>query len=257
MGKLGLGDIGVVTTVFHASKLPSQAIAYVTPFISTDATVVAPAVDEVAMEFPGMSAEFEAENQIRLATGVVLDTYQVFSREPISGLSDLEGKKIAGAGYNLRYLEGIPGTAGVRGGLTDYYTLLQTGGIDGAMIWPEAAKTFKLGEVAPYMLQADLGAVSSKSVTVNKDVWNGLDQEVKDALQSSAIAYRDHIAQVAMERAAGSVEAFKAGGGTVTELSQEERIAWANSMPNIAVEWAANLDESGGQGTRVRAFVPL
>ena len=198
-----------------------------------------------------MSAEFEAENQIRLATGVVLDTYQIFSREPISGLSDLEGKKIAGAGYNLRYLEGIPGAAGVRGGLTDYNTLLQTGGIDGAMIWPEAAKTFKLGEVAPYMLRADLGAVSSKSVTINKDVWNGLDQEVKDALQSSAIAYRDHIAQVAMERAAGSVEAFKAGGGTVTELSQEERIAWANSMPNIAVEWATKLDEGGGQGTEM------
>ena len=73
--KLGLGDIGVVTTVFHASKLPSQAIAYVTPFISTDATVVAPAVDEIAMEYPSLAAEFEAENQIYLATGVVLDTY--------------------------------------------------------------------------------------------------------------------------------------------------------------------------------------
>ena len=27
--KLGLGDIGIVTTVFHNSKLPSQAIAFV------------------------------------------------------------------------------------------------------------------------------------------------------------------------------------------------------------------------------------
>ena len=37
--KLGLGDIGIVTTVFHNSKLPSQAIAFVTPFISTDARI--------------------------------------------------------------------------------------------------------------------------------------------------------------------------------------------------------------------------
>lgn len=249
--KDGLGDIGVVTTVFHASKLPSQGLAYVTPFISTDATVVAPAVDAIAMEFAAPSAEFAAENQVYLATGVVLDTYQVFTSEPVSSLSDLEGKKIAGAGYNLRYLEGIPGAAGVRAGLTDMYTMLQTGGVDGAMIWPEAAKTFKLAEVAPYMLKADLGAVASKSVTINKDVWDGLPQEVQDVLRSSAIEYRDHIAQEAMNRAAGSVEAFKAGGGTVVELSADDRTKWANAMPNIAAEWAAGLDESGGQGTEM------
>lgn len=249
--KLGLGDIGVVTTVFHASKLPSQALGYVTPFISTDAGVVAKAIDEVANEYPQMASEFGAENQIYLATGVVLDTYQIFSREPISSLKDLEGKKIGGAGYNLRYLEGIPDTAGVRGGLTDYYTMLQTGAIDGSMMWPEAAMTFKLHEVAPYMLKADIGSVASKTVTINKDVWNGLPEEVQNALKSVAVAYRDHIAQVAMDRAAESVEAFEAAGGTVVQLSPEEREAWAQSMPNIAVEWAAQLDESGGQGSEM------
>ncbi len=221
--KLGLGDIGVVTTVFHSSKLPSQAIAYVIPFISTDAPVVARPVDEIAKEFPQMAAELEAENQIYLATGVVLDSYEIFSREPISGLADLEGKK--GAGYNLRYLEGIPNAAGVRGGLTDFYNLLQTGVVDAGIVWAEAAMTFKLAEVAPHMLKADLGAVSSKTVTVNKDVWGRLPQEVKDALQEVAVAYRDHVAQEAMNRAAASIEKFKATGGTVTELSAEERTA--------------------------------
>lgn len=247
--KLGLGDIGIVTTVFHASKLPSQAISYVTPFFSSNPAVVAQAVDEVAATYPRMAEEFESENQVRLATGAVLDTYQVFSREPIASLKDLEGKKIGGAGYNLRYLEGIPGTAGVRGGLTDYYTMLQTGAIDAAIIWPEAAMSFKLNEVAPHMLKADLGSVSSKTVTVNKDVWQKLPQEVKDVLTETAIAYRDHLAKVSLERATSSLDAYKAAGGTVVELSTEERQAWANSMPNIAVEWAAQLDESGGQGS--------
>lgn len=249
--KLGLGDIGVVTTVFHASKLPSQAIAYVTPFISTNPLIVARSVDEIAAEFPEFAAELDAENQVLLATGAVLDTYQVFSREPITSLKDLEGKKVAGAGYNLRYLEGIPGAAGVRGGLTDFYTMLQTGGVDAGMVWPEAAVRFKLNEVAPYMLKADIGTVTSKSVTINKDVWNKLPEEVQNVLKESAVAYRDHIAQVAMDRAASSVEKFEAAGGTVTELSEEERIAWANSMPNIAVEWAAELDTKSGHGSNM------
>ncbi|MEM8854929.1 MAG: C4-dicarboxylate ABC transporter, partial [Pseudomonadota bacterium] len=107
--ELGLGDIGIVTTIFHSSKLPSQALAAVTPFISADARHVAKAVDEIAQEFPTMREEFEAQNQVYLATGVVLDTYEVFSTEEVSGLKDIEGDKVAGAGLNLRYLEGIEG----------------------------------------------------------------------------------------------------------------------------------------------------
>ena len=246
--KLGLGDIGIVTTVFHNSTLPSQAIAFVTPFISTDARIVAKAVDEIAKEFPQMAAELDAQNQVYLATGVVLDTYQVFSTEPISSLDDLNGKKVAGAGFNLRYLEGL-GAAGVRGGLTDFYNMLQTGVVDQAMLWPEAAMTFKVNEVAPYMLKADLGAVNTKTITINKDVWESLPEEVQTVIQEVAVDYRDHVAEVAMGRAAASVEKFEAAGGTVVELSAEERAAWAASMPNIAVEWAEGLDASGAPGS--------
>jgi len=247
--KLGLGDIGIVTTIFHNSKLPSQGISAVTPFVSPDARVVARAVDEIAREFPQMNAEFDRENQVYLATGVVLDTYQMFSKTPINTLSDMEGMKIAGAGYNLRYLEGIPGAAGVRGGLPNFYNMLNTGVVDAAMLWPESAKTFKIAEVAPYMLKADLGAVNSKTVTVNKDVWEKLPDEVKDVLKLVAIEYRDHVANVAMDRAATSLQAFVDGGGTVVEMSQDERNAWANAMPNIALDWAGELDKAGAPGS--------
>ena len=247
--KLGLGDIGIVTTIFHNSKLPSQGISSVTPFIAADARAVAKAVDEIAKEFPQMAKELDQENQVYLATGVVLDTYQVFSKTPVNSLADLEGKKVAGAGYNLRYLEGIKDAAGVRGGLPNFYNMVQTGVVDAAMLWPEAAKTFKIAEVAPYMLKADLGAVNSKTVTVNKDVWNKLPDEVKAVLQKVAVEYRDHVAGIAMDRATASLEAYKKGGGTVVELSAADRAAWAKSMPNIAADWAKKLDGAGAPGS--------
>ena len=203
--------------------------------------IVAKAVDEIAKEFPQMAAELEAQNQVYLATGVVLDTYQIFSTEPISSLKDIEGKKVAGAGFNLRYLEGL-GAAGVRGGLTDFYNMLQTGVVDQAMLWPEAAMTFKISEVAPHMLQANLGAVNSKTVTINKDVWEKLPEEVQTILRDVAVAYRDHVAEVAMARAADSVEKFEAAGGTVVELSAEERKAWGR----LDAEHRRRM----GQGTR-------
>jgi C4-dicarboxylate-binding protein DctP len=99
------------------------------------------------------------------------------------------------------------------------------------------------------MLKADLGAVNSKTVTVNKDVWNKLPDEVKGVLQKVAVEYRDHIAGVAMDRAGASLDAYKKGGGTVVELSPEARAAWAKSMPNIAADWAKKLDGAGAPGT--------
>jgi len=247
--KLGLGDIGIVTTIFHSSKLPTQGISAVTPFVAADASAVAQAVDEIAREFPTMQNEFAEQNQVYLATGVVLDTYQVFSRNPVSSVSDLEGGKVAGAGMNLRYLEGIDGAAGVRGGLTDFYNMLQTGLVDFAMLWPEAASTFKIAEVAPYMLRVDLGAVNTKTITVNQDYWNSLPDEVKGVLQEVAVLYRDRVAGIAMDRAATSRDAYVAAGGTIVEVSAEERAAWAAAMPNIAAEWAADLDGKGEPGS--------
>lgn len=249
--QLGLGDIGIVTTIFHSSKLPSQAISAVTPFVAADARAVAKAVDEIAKEYPTMQNEFDKQNQVYLATGVVLDTYQLFSKEPINSMADIEGGKVAGAGMNLRYLEGIEGAAGVRGGLTDFYNMLQTGLVDHAMLWPEAAKTFKIAEVAPYMLRVDLGAVNSKTITVNKDYWEGLPDEVKAVLQEVAVLYRDHVAGMAMDRAEESRQAYVAGGGTIVEMDAEGRAAWAASMPNIAQEWALGLDGSGEPGTEM------
>ncbi len=251
--QLGLGDIGIVTTIFHSSKLPSQGISGSTPFVASDSRAVAKAVDEIAREFPAMQNEFAAQNQVYLATGVVLDTYQIFCTEPVSSVFDLEGRKIAGAGLNLRYLEGIKDAAGVRGGLTDFYNMLQTGLVDCGMLWPEAAKTFKIAEVAPYMLKADLGAVNSKTITVNSDYWAGLPDEVKDVLKAVAIDYRDHVAGIAMDRAAASRDAYVEAGGTIVEVSDEDRAAWANAMPNVAQEWAATLNDNGEQGTEMLA----
>jgi TRAP-type C4-dicarboxylate transport system substrate-binding protein len=251
--RLGLGDIGVVTTIFHASALPSQGISAVTPFISSDARIVARAIDEIANEFPDMRAEFEAENQVYLATGVVLDSYQVFSKEPAATLGDLANLRVAGAGYNLRYLEGLDNAVGVRGGLTDFYNMVQTGVVDAAMLWPEAANTFAIAEVAPHMLRANLGAVNSKTLTANADFWNTLTPEVQAILQEVAVEYRDRMAEVAMSAAAESEAAYVAAGGTITDLSAADRAAWAAAMPNIAQEWAAELDAAGKNGSAMLA----
>ena len=124
---------------------------------------------------------------------------------------------------------------------------------EGGMLWPEAANTFAIAEVAPYMLRADLGAVNSKTLTVNKRFWDGLEPEVQGVLREVGIMYRDRLAEVAMGRAAASQAAYVEAGGTIIDLSTDERNAWAANMPNIAAEWAAGLDADGKDGSGMLA----
>jgi TRAP-type C4-dicarboxylate transport system substrate-binding protein len=249
----GLGDIGIVTTAIYGDKMKIMAVAFATPFTTVDPMLVARTVDELADKFPGIRKTFDSYNQVYLGNQVVLDSYQMFSKAETKALDQFKGMKIASAGFNLRYLPPT-GAVGVAGSLNNYYNMIQTGVVDGCMLWPEAAATFKLAEVAPYMMQADIGAVNTKVVTVNADTWKRLPPEVQAVLKDVAIGYRDHLAKVTANLAAESVAAYKKAGGKVYVLPRAERTAWARSLPNLAKEWAEGLDKEGLQGTEMLKY---
>lgn len=243
----GLGDIGIVTTVFHADKVPLQLVAYATPFVTNDPGLVARTVDGLADKHPEFRQAFDKFNQVYLTNLAVLDTYQIFTKNKVAQLSDMKGLKLGSAGLNLRWLEGF-GAAGVAGSLVTYHNKVGTGVLDGFMLWPEAVVGRKIYEVAPFMLKADLGTANSKAVTVNKDTWKNLPDEVKTAMQEVAIGYRDDMGVKALALADESYKAFTANGGTTTELSQAQRQQWADNMPNVAQDWVAAREKEGNPG---------
>ncbi len=246
----GLGDIGVVTTVFHGDKVPLQMIAYATPFVTTDPVLLSRTVDGLADKFPAYKKAFAKFNQVYLTNLAVLDTYQIFSKKPIHKLSDFKGVKVGGAGLNLRWLQNF-GAAGVGGSLVTYYNKVKTGVLDAFMLWPESVVGRKMYEVAPYMLKADLGTANSKVITFNTKAWKKLPGEVKKAVRGGAIAYREHTTKNALKVAAASYAKYKKMGGKIFQMPQSEREKWAKTMPNVAKDWAASLDKKGQPGRAV------
>ena len=249
----GLGDIGIVTTAIYGDKMNILSVAYATPFVTSDPRLVAVTIDAMAEKFPAIKKTFASYNQVYLTNSVVLDSYQVFTKPSVKGLGDLKGLKIAGAGFNLRYL-GPLGAVGVSAPLVNYYNQIQTGVVEGCLLWPEAAATFKIAEVAPNMLKADIGAVNTKVLTVNADTWKRLPDEVKTVLQAVAIEYRDLLAKLAADEGAESIAVYKKAGGTVNDLPKAERTRWARELPNIAKDWASGLDKEGAQGTEMLKY---
>jgi len=247
----GLGDIGVVTSVFHQDKVPMQAVAYVTPFVSSDPVLVSRTLDELAEQFPEMKQGWEKYNQILLTSFSVIDSYQMFFSKKIAKVEDFQGLKVAGAGINMRYLTGT-GATPVIGSMVHYYNQFKTGVIDGSMLWTEAAVDFKLVDGgARYMLKADIGTANSKALTMNRDTYKRLPEEVRKVILEVTRDYRDFTARRAVKNAEGAYADFKKKGGEIVEMSEAARTAWAKSMPNIAKEWAADLDKQGLPGTKM------
>ncbi len=245
-----LADIGIITTPFHPDKIPFFNISYVTPLVTADVGLVARTVDELVERHPQIRAQWKDFRQVYLTTAGSIDSYQVFASDAYEELSGYRGSKIAGVGLNLRYLEGI-GAVPVSGSLGEFYNNLATGLTDGALLWAESAVSYKLYEVAPYMIDIRLGAVTSKVVTVNERTWDRLPEEVRGVLASVARDYRDELAAETDRRAVSSRGAFEANGGTIMPVSEAERLAWARSLPNMALEWAETLEGQGLPGRQI------
>ena len=242
-----LADIGIVTTPYHPDKVPFYNLPYVTPLVTADIGLVARTMSELVERYPQLSEQWTNYRQVYLTTAGSIDTYQVLTNYPVSSLEDFRGKKIAGVGLNLRYLTGLDASP-VNSGISDWYNNLATGLVDGVIGWAEGSIAYRLYEVAPYMVDVRLGAVSTKVINVNARTWARLPEEVRAVLMETAADYRDELAREADRRAARSRIEFEERGGTIIPLSPQQRLEWATGLPNIAKEWADDMEAAGFPG---------
>lgn len=250
--QFGLADMGVIPTAFHADKLPVYQVGYVTPFTTTDLVLIHEVVDGLVEDYPAFRETWEALDQVTLSASGIPDNYILCSSVPIEGLSDIDGLKVAGAGPNLRWIEPA-GATGVTGTLGNFYQLVETGVADAMLVWGEAVVSLKFYEVCNHYFDAQLGGVNSYVINVNAATWDSWPDAVKVAMTEAAEEYGVALGEFAAELGAQARETFTESGGTVTEIDADERQDWAQSMPNIAQEWAEKLEAQGVPGQAILA----
>lgn len=246
----GIGNLGLIVTAFHTDKVPLSSVSYVTPFVSTDLALTSRVNDELTHSIPEMKAGWEKFGLEFLGHMGTIKSYAVLSKEPIEKLDDFQGIKVSGAGLNLRWLEGL-GAIGVPSALPKFYQEVNSGVSDALIGWGDVVGAFKLCEAAPHFLSAEMGAVSNFTVVANKRWFDQQPAEVQTVLREVTKEYRDLMAEVTTAGDVKGREACIAQGGTVTELSAEQRQVWADTLPNIATQWAEAADANGLPGTQV------
>jgi len=246
----GIADIGYVPTIFHPDKLPLEQISFVTPFCTTDVSVVTDAMSKLYSAQPAMAAQYDKFNQVRLA-GTGVDSYELISSKPIRSFDDLSDIKIGTAGAALSWMRGVD-VVPVSSNMMEYYNSTQSGVYDSFIIMPSTMPGMRYAEVAPFVTEVNFGAMYAAVLTINKNSLARLPEEVQKVILEVGVDFghdADEAFEGARERAYSMLA--KLDGAERIPFPESERAKWAAALPNIAKEWAKAQNTAGLPGTEV------
>jgi TRAP-type C4-dicarboxylate transport system substrate-binding protein len=250
----GLMDIGDVHVPFEPSKLLAYNFGYFVPFGTENVVLAGKAARKVYDTFPQLREHLEKRfNQVYIATGAVT-CYNLVTTFPWTKVEQLAGRKIAAAGPNIPWLQAVKAVP-VQSNLNEAYTSLQTGVYDGWIMIPDATYSFKLHEVAKNYTITSFGAIPNTLITMNRDTWKKLPKEVQQIFLEVGREYTKLQTEASQIKGDQAIQAMRDAGTTVRELSWEEKVKWANALPNIPKERAAEIRKSGLPGEVIYAYI--
>lgn len=248
----GLTDAGWVGTLWEGSKMPLQNMTYFTPFVSDDLVATLKIMNELHRELPALQKAWDDQNVVFLgASGV--ETYHLLTNFPVNSLKDLEGRKILAPGPSANWIKHL-GAVPVNGALPTYYNQIQTGVADGMVVIVTGAFPNKHYEVAPYVTLVGIGAQMTGGLGINKDVWDGLSDDVRKVLTELGEEYTVAHAEEVMARYEAFLAKLPEAGATVTTLPAEEVTTWADGLPNLAKDWS-DANASDGAEEVLQAYM--
>lgn len=245
----GTADLGFVATLFEAARFPLQNVSYVAPFGTDDVAAVSSTVAELQQRVPAMNAAWTKNNLVYLG-GVSLDTYHLWTREPVRSIDDLKGRKISAPGPAANWVRNT-GAVAVAGSLPTYYEDIKTGVSDGALTFATGAWGARLHEVAPHITKVSIGAMYAGALVVNKSRFDALPPGVQQVLREVGSDYARRYAEEQSRLALQAMAQAQAAGARVAELDARQRQRWAAALPNVAQTWVDDLEARGLPGREV------
>jgi len=246
----GIIDIGGYNFGFEPSNVPLHAFQVMLPFGTMSPVKSLKIVRAVFDKVPYMSKVLEDKFNQRLISLIADNGYNLGTSFEWSKVADLKGRKLAGAGLNLKWLE-YAGATPVQSSLPEAYTSMQTGVYNGWIMFPSGYVNFKLYEVGKYYTEIGFGAITWHALTMNKARFAKLPKEVQDIIIQVGREYEVLTGTVNEENYPKQMEQLRKAGAIVKQLPDSVRVEWANSLKGWPQEKATELDKAGLPASQV------
>ena len=222
----GIIDVGGYCFCFEPSNLPLHAFQVMLPFGTMSPEKSVKLARAVYDKVPCMAKVFEDKfNQVLI--GLIADNgYNLTTTFEWNTVADLKGRKLAGAGLNLKWLE-YAGAVPVQSSLPEAYTSMQTGVYNGWIMFPSGVVNFKLHEVAKYYTEIGFGAITWHGLTINKARFAKLPKEVQDIILEVGREYEARTGTVNEENYPKQLEQLEGRRRHGAQAARDGRRRWA------------------------------
>ena len=237
----GVTDISFIVPGYTPTVFPATGIVEL-PYIAKDskhATRILNALFE-----KHLAKEYQ---NVKVLTFWTVDTYVFQSDKPIKTLEDIKGKKFRSPSSVQADVAKALGGVPVNMPITNVYTSLERGVINGFIAGPSALFSFKLNEVVKYMTTGGSGGNLVLLLVMNKKAYDALSPEHKkiiDETTGEALGMRGATAYDA-QGAKGLEMIRKRDGSEVFEFSAAEQAKIHKTVEPMIDTWIAAREKEG------------
>ncbi|MBW2065170.1 MAG: TRAP transporter substrate-binding protein [Deltaproteobacteria bacterium] len=239
----GIADLSFFMPGYTAGRFPRSTI-FDLPLIGGGSAAVNTALGQ------GIYEDYIAPDykDAKIVIFFVCEPFTIHtSKKKITRLEDIRGLKFRTSGAiqsaTVKQLGGSPVTMPI----TEVYTSLEKGVIDGVVTAFTAMVSFRLYDVSKYSILAGLTA-TPMAVAMNMKTWNSLPPDVKEVFDKLRMRYAF---ECAVEYDKDRVKAIKRGrslGKEIYPLSSAELQRWESKVRGIYDDWLADMKAKGIPG---------
>ncbi|MGR3463372.1 TRAP transporter substrate-binding protein [Limimaricola sp.] len=253
---LGDGVFDVGMTVADYAVADSAALESLdVPLVAPDAATARAMVDAARPMVDDIYAEVFNAKVLGIAP---YPPQVVFCNGEISGLADLEGKKVRASGRMTAKLLEALGAEGVNVSFGEVPGALQRGVVDCAVTGAGSGYSAGWWEVSTHLLPLPLGGWDPVVTAINMDRWNSLSEEQQQQLETAVV---DNLQEPAWDAAQDALEndiacltgngdcpAGEARGMTLVEATPEDNeMAREALVTEVLPDWAARAGDDWAQ----------
>lgn len=242
LAEKGIADISYTLQDYTPGRFPMTSV-FELPFMITTATQTSRAMWKAYEQFPEFQKEYGKVKLLALFCHPSGGFNTV--KKPVQTIGDLKGMKFRTASPHVTDALKIFGAVPVNMPVTETYTALERGVIEGTVLPWEGNFVFKLAELLKYGTETEFYTMSMM-VVMNERKWNSLPEDVKRVI--------DETTGMVMSEEAGKVYddtnvpmknlCIKQGMQVLQLPLEEKKKLEALSMP-IRSQWVMDMQSKG------------
>ncbi|MYM57095.1 TRAP transporter substrate-binding protein [Thalassovita mangrovi] len=243
----GVADIIMVVVGYTPGRFPRTEV-FELPFMMTDPIATAKAFQEM-VETDLQDSEYSA---VKVLGAWVHGPGLIHTKEPVTKLEDLEGKKLRGPTRVISDLLGELGATPVGMPLPAVPEALSKGVIDGTVIPWEVTPAIKLSELVHNHAEfsGDEALYTATIVMVmNRDKYDSLPEDMRAAIDAeSGQNLAEFAAKVMYDYDKPGRDIAVAAGNTIVTLDEAEVARFKKKAEPVIARWVADMESKGIDG---------